>query len=180
MMKISPLFWVVILVSILSQKNLFVQANENENEAESAYKLPEGLELELIVELSRHGERASKKIFNLTDGENFDVGSKELTRTGAVSHHAIGGGLKKEFDHLGYINTNAYNRNEVYVQSSYKERTIHSAMAQLEGLYARDVTWPATNITDFEINFVPIKDDKFMVISNETCKRFAQGIKALQ
>ena len=129
MMKISPLFWVVILVSILSQKNLFVQANENENEAESAYKLPEGLELELIVELSRHGERASKKIFNLTDGENFDVGSKELTKTGAISHHAIGSGLKKEFDHLAYIDTGAYNHDEVYVQSSYKERTIHSAMA---------------------------------------------------
>ena len=173
MMKISPLFCILILVSILTRKNLFVNANENEIDIESSYKLPDGLDLELVVELSRHGERASKKIYNLTDGENFDVGSKELTRTGAVSHHAIGSGLKKEFDRLGYINTKAYNKGDVYVQSSYKERTIHSAMAQLEGIYARNVTWPATNITDFEINFVPIKDDKFMVISNETCKRFA-------
>ena len=48
------------------------------------------LDLELVVEVSRHGERASKKIFNLTaEGENFQVASKELTKTGAESHHKL-------------------------------------------------------------------------------------------
>ena len=39
----------------------------------------ESLELELVVEVSRHGERASKQVFNLTDGPGFGVASKELT-----------------------------------------------------------------------------------------------------
>ena len=75
------------------------------------------LELELVVEVSRHGERASKKIFNLTaeGAENFQVGSKELTKTGAESHHAIGHQLKVEFDAFGLINTAQYSVKEVYV-----------------------------------------------------------------
>ena len=63
------------------------------------------LELELVVEVSRHGERASKKIFDLADGENFQVNSKELTKTGAESHHKLGHSLREEFDALNFIDT---------------------------------------------------------------------------
>ena len=45
-------------------------------------------------------------------------------------------------------------------------------MAQLEGLYDRALTWPAQNDTDFVVNYVPLKEDKIMVMSNETCKRW--------
>ena len=49
------------------------------------------LQLEMVVEISRHGERASREIFtNLTIGRNFEVGPKELTKTGAQSHYKIG------------------------------------------------------------------------------------------
>ena len=75
----------------------------------------ETLELELVIEISRHGERASKKIFNITDGPNFEVGPKELTQTGAISHHKIGNALKMEFDECKLIDTNEYHCEEVYV-----------------------------------------------------------------
>ena len=53
------------------------------------------LKLEMVIELSRHGERASKANFkNLTIGDSFAVGSKELTKTGATSHHNIGKQLR--------------------------------------------------------------------------------------
>ena len=56
------------------------------------------LDLNMVIEVVRHGERASKKIFkDLTVGDNFEVRSKELTRTGAESHHAIGQALRFQF-----------------------------------------------------------------------------------
>ena len=72
---------------------------------------PEGLELELLVAITRHGERASTENFNLTtEGTDFGVGSKKLTETGGKRHHHIGQSLRQEFDKLdhGYINTNEY------------------------------------------------------------------------
>ena len=65
------------------------------------------------------------------------------------------------------------------MQSTFKERTIHSAVAQLEGLYDRALTWPAQNDTDFIVNYVPLKEDKMLVMSNETCKRWSQALQAL-
>jgi len=42
------------------------------------------LKLKMIIELTRHGERAPKEIFtNLTIGKNFEVKAKDLTSTGA-------------------------------------------------------------------------------------------------
>ena len=82
----------------------------------------------MVIELSRHGERASKANYkNLTIGESFAVGSKELTKVGAQSHHNIGKALRKEFTETGLLNTKKYDPKEVYVQSTYKHRTIHSA-----------------------------------------------------
>ena len=77
----------------------------------------EKLDLEFVVEICRHGERASKKIFNLTaeGSPNFSVASKELTKTGAESHHKLGNRLKAEFDALGFINTASYSPQEIYV-----------------------------------------------------------------
>ena len=58
----------------------------------------EKLQLELVVEVARHGERAPKKIYSsLAIGPNFEVGSKELTITGAQNHYKIGQALRKSF-----------------------------------------------------------------------------------
>jgi|ERR1719469_109372 len=74
------------------------------------------LKLELVVELARHGERASKATFpNLVQAPGFDVGAKELTKTGAMSHHAIGKALRKEFTETGLLNTKTYDPSEIYV-----------------------------------------------------------------
>ena len=74
------------------------------------------LKLELVVELTRHGERASKADHpHLVSNKSFEVAPKELTKVGAESHHAIGKNLRKEFTETGLINTKHYNPSEIYV-----------------------------------------------------------------
>ena len=139
------------------------------------------LKLEMVIELSRHGERASKANFkNLTIGDSFAVGSKELTKTGATSHHNIGKQLRKEFAEADLLNTKKYDPSQVYVQSTYKHRTIHSANAQLEGIFGKDMTWPPKNHTAYHINYVPLKEDGMMMMSNETCPRLTGAFHALK
>ena len=69
---------------------------------------PVDFDLELVIELTRHGERASRKIFNITEGPNFEVKEMELTYTGAESHHAVGHALGDEFDFARLLDTRNY------------------------------------------------------------------------
>ena len=52
-------------------------------------------DLKLIVEVTRHGQRAPEKIFDLAlnPDENFKV-PHNLTKVGAKSHHATGRTLR--------------------------------------------------------------------------------------
>ena len=135
----------------------------------------------MVIELSRHGERSSKSNYkNLTIGNSFEVGTKELTKTGAESHHKVGKALRKEFTDSGLLNTKKYDPSQVYVQSTYKHRTIHSANAQLEGIFGKDLTWPPKNATAYHINYVPLKQDGMMMMTNETCPRLTSAFKALK
>lgn len=73
----------------------------------------------MVIELSRHGERASKANFpNIVNGKSFAVAPKELTKKGAQSHYAIGKALRKEFEKEGLLDTTKYNPLDLYVQST--------------------------------------------------------------
>ena len=79
------------------------------------------LKLEMVVELSRHGERASKANFpKIVNGNSFAVAPKELTKKGAESHHAVGKALRIEFEKEGLLDTKSYNPNDFYIQSTMK------------------------------------------------------------
>jgi len=175
--------FLAILISISALLTGFanaasLQENTNSTQAEKPKKQ---LKLEMVVELSRHGERSSKANFkNLTIGNSFDVNAKELTKVGAESHHSIGKALRKEFIEEGLLNTKKYDPSEVYVQSTYKHRTIHSANSQLDGLFGKDLSWPPKNHTNYHINYVPLKEDGMMMMTNETCLRLSETFKAVK
>lgn len=80
-----------------------------------------------------------------------------LTETGAESHYANGEGLRKFFAKQnggqGFL-SDKYDETEVYVQTSDLQRTIDSARAQLDGLYAKPLAWPSVD-SEFTLNSVP-------------------------
>ena len=123
------------------------------SDAESGEK-----KLLLSVEVSRHGERAPHFIYDfvLRPEENFTV-PYNLTETGASSHYANGQGLRNFFDRqnggAGFL-SQEYDEKEIYVQTSYKQRTIDSARSQLDGLYGKPLAWPDID-PKFKLNIVP-------------------------
>jgi hypothetical protein len=82
----------------------------------------------LWVEVSRHGERASKKVYPWAadPNDNFEV-PYELSYTGAAHHYQNGETLMNIFKRGGLGLSDEYNPDEVYVQTTYKKRTILSA-----------------------------------------------------
>ena len=81
--------------------------------------------------MTRHGQRAPEKIFDLAlnPDDNFKI-PHNLTQVGAENHHATGQTLRNTLDslHPGFLNRE-YNEQEVYVQTTCHRRTIDSAVA---------------------------------------------------
>ena len=73
--------------------------------------------MQLLVEVTRHGQRAPEKIFDLTvdPDENFKV-PHNLTHTGAENHHKTGKTLRQVLEALdpGFL-SQTYDPEEVYV-----------------------------------------------------------------
>ena len=82
------------------------------------------------MEVTRHGERQSGKLFSFAANpeEEFKV-AYNLTETGAQSHFANGKAVREFFDKHDDFLSAEYNPEEVYVQTTYKQRTLDSALA---------------------------------------------------
>jgi hypothetical protein len=75
-------------------------------------------ETKLLVEFSRHGARASSKIYNFTvdPDDNFKI-KKELTSTGAQQHYNMGAYIRSKYvDELNFLSA-TYNitSEEIYI-----------------------------------------------------------------
>ncbi len=81
--------------------------------------------------MTRHGQRAPEKIFDLTldPDENFKK-PHELTRVGALNHYETGRTIRDVLEelHPGFLSP-YYDPEEVYVQTTCHKRTIDSAVA---------------------------------------------------
>ena len=93
----------------------------------------------LSVEATRHGERGPGKLFNFAADPNQEFKEEhKLTRKGVFSQYANGLAIRELFDkHKGFLKAE-YDPDEIYVQTTWKERTIESAKAQLDGLYGNN------------------------------------------
>ena len=70
-----------------------------------------------MLEVTRHGQRAPEKIYNLAahPEDNFSV-PHNLTHTGAFNHHATGGTIREMLDELDpNFLSQAYEPDEIYV-----------------------------------------------------------------
>lgn len=92
--------------------------------------------------------------------------------TGAESHYANGQGLRDFFDKSGHFLSDVYSEEEVYVQTSERDRTIDSARAQLEGLFDKPLAWPNVD-SEFSLNTILGTEDFITHVSEDNCPRFA-------
>ena len=111
----------------------------------------------------------------LNPEENFTI-AYNLTETGAQSHYASGKGIREFFDKqnggAGFLSKD-YDEKEIYIQTSYKQRTIDSARSQLEGLYGKPLSWPEVAHPEFNLNIIPQMEDFIVHVTDEDCARFA-------
>ena len=130
----------------------------------------------LSVEVSRHGERQPGYMYDLAlnPEEEFKL-PFNLTETGAQSHYASGKGIREFFDKqnggAGFLSKD-YDEKEIYIQTTYLDRTIDSARSQLDGLYGKPLAWPEVD-PEFNLNIVPQMEDFIVHIKDDDCERFA-------
>ena len=65
-----------------------------------------------------------------------------------------------------------YTSDEVYVQTTHKQRTIDSANAQLEGIFAMAMSFPEVEQL-FDFTTIPAKIDFSVHTDSDNCPRFA-------
>eukprot|EP00354_Favella_ehrenbergii_P000621 CAMPEP_0170455698 /NCGR_PEP_ID=MMETSP0123-20130129/3571_1 /TAXON_ID=182087 /ORGANISM="Favella ehrenbergii, Strain Fehren 1" /LENGTH=95 /DNA_ID=CAMNT_0010718913 /DNA_START=221 /DNA_END=508 /DNA_ORIENTATION=+ len=93
--------------------------------------------------------------------------------TGAENHHANGVTIRKLIDETspGFL-SKTYSSDEVYVQTTNHDRTIDSAIAQLEGLYSIPLMWPNADKT-FDLNTITDSDNDYLLrLDRDNCDRF--------
>lgn len=89
-----------------------------------------------VVEVSRHGARSSKKIFEFTaDREKNFKNSSQLTQLGRKQHFDLGAYIRKRYIEDNRLLNASYDEREVYVQTTYLNRTYLSALYQLMGMF---------------------------------------------
>ena len=81
--------------------------------------------------------------------------------------------MRDFFEKSGNLLSTEYNPDEVYVQTTDRDRTIDSALAQMEGLYGKSLLWPSVD-PDFSINTIPTAEDYLLHVDANNCKRFAE------
>ena len=74
------------------------------------------------------------------------------------------------FSKKGFLSPN-YDPEEVYVQTTYKRRTIDSANAQLAGIFDREMTYPYVDPL-YEFETIPEDQNFDTHLSHDNCARF--------
>ena len=137
-LKLSLSIALLILYEIIKDKNI----NENlKNENEK---------LLFVWEHFRHGARDPYTQINLTTRIDF-IGVQwksqgELNALGLRSQYLLGAATRKKYNN--FISKN-FDPNELFIISTDVNRTIMSAMANLQGIYNNLTTF---NLTDLQIN----------------------------
>jgi len=129
-----------------------------------------------VIEVSRHGARTSENIYPLTvdPADNFQV-AYDLTQAGVDMHNDLG----KNYVRQRYLIdkqflSSEYDPNEVYVQTTDRQRTILSATSQLDGIYDRPTPADLQPDSLFVLDNVPDSINYLTHLNSGVCKRFGQ------
>ena len=98
----------------------------------SIFLLSAQSKLQMVVEIFRHGAR--EPIFNYWNAALFK-NPGELTSVGMRQHFLLGSQLRKEYIEDQQFLSFSYDSKEIYIRSTDYNRTIMSALSQLNGLY---------------------------------------------
>jgi len=92
--------------------------------------------LEFMSEVSRHGARAPRGIYNYTvdPNENFKV-SMELSNVGMRQHYLIGTQVRKTYIEKHKLISEKYEFSEITFNSTDRTRTLESGMSQISGIF---------------------------------------------
>ena len=97
--------------------------------------------------------------------------------TGLQHQHHVGQSLRDNF--FNGLISERYSPKEVYTQTTYIQRTIDSAIAQLEGIYHKKLKWPSYD-QSYALNTIPNHEDFIMHLRDDNCPRFRQILKAVE
>ena len=97
--------------------------------------------------------------------------------TGVKHEHNIGMSLRDNF--FNGLVSEKYSPKEVYTQTAFTQRTMDCAIAQLEGLYHKQLKWPSHD-ESYAFNTIPRPEDFILDITAVNCPRFGQILKAVK
>ena len=148
-LKLSLSVALLILCETIKEQNKYDNLN-NENNAQENEKLL------FVWEHFRHGARDPYTQVDLRTWIDF-IGVQwksqgELNSLGLRSHYLLGAATRKNY--INFLSKN-FDPNEMFIISTDVNRTIMSAMANLQGIYNNQTTF---NLTDLQINKSIIND----------------------
>lgn len=94
-----------------------------------------------------------------------------LTQAGADQHYSLGHDFIRQkyiFEHETF--SPDYVQNELFIQTTDKDRTKQSALSQLQGIFEHELSFPEMDDT-FDYFFLPIPDDRFLHVTGDSCPR---------
>ena len=90
----------------------------------------------MVLEVSRHGAREPSNIFNFTVDPNQNFNSTgNIMPLGRKQHFDLGELIKQKYIVNYPLLSPNYSSTEMYVQTTYKQRTYLSSLYQLMGMY---------------------------------------------
>ena len=97
-----------------------------------------------------------------------------MTLVGAQNHYETGLTLRRVLDVLepDWL-SEFYDPEEIYVQTTCHQRTIDSAVAQLEGLYSLPLQFPVWD-NEFDLSTFICGEDFLLRLGRDMCPRYDQ------
>ena len=115
-----------------------------------------------VFELFRHGARSPMKLNGKIDtiGQKWELLGGELTYSGMRMQYLLGMSLRQRYIIDNPLLSPNFNPNEIYLYTTYKNRTIQSGYSQLSGLFPYNSKYltemqisnslPPINVSDLE------------------------------
>lgn len=126
-----------------------------------------GREIDFVLALWRHGKR-SPMVFIDEFGDNLNIwpnGKGQLTQEGVEIHQRLGRFLRERYD--GFISKD-YKREELYVRSTDRDRTLLSAVSNLGAFY--NMTTPG--YMSIPIHTMPVDTDHILRFPVTGCNKY--------
>lgn len=166
--------WVLGFVLCLFIINVFLSQICDSSSVESQGKLV------FVHVLYRHGDRNIIEPYPndpWKEKSYWPEGFSQLTKIGKQQHYELGQYLRQRYNHL--LNTTAYSKELIYVQSTDVDRTLMSALSNLAGLFPPD----SNQLWNTDIPWQPIpvhttpETQDYVLAAKKSCPNYDYALK---